>query len=407
MKGFTTKAIHGSIRKQDVHGTLRPAVYDNVAFEFPSALAMQQAFEGRRPAHSYSRISNPTVEEFEDRVRLLADAKGALAVASGMAAIANVILAIAEAGAHVVISKFLFGNTYSFFEQTLKPWGLQVSCVDMTNPAELEAALNEKTCAVFLESISNPQLQVADMRRVTRIAAAHDVPVILDGTVTTPFLFKSKDFGVAVEVISSTKSISGGATSMGGLIIDNGVFDWNKNPKVRPWAEKFGPMGLLVFLRREIYRNLGACLTPHNAYLQTLGLETLELRLGKSCANALQIARALEKIPQIKQVYYPGLESSPYHQIARSQFSNGYGSLLGFCLENRDACFALINKCTVVRRATNIHDNKTLIIHPASTIFCEYSPGDKAKMEVGENLIRLSVGIEDAADILEDLIAAI
>jgi len=407
VKGFSTKAIHGSIRKHDPHGTLRPAVYDSVAFEFQTALEMQQAFEGRRLAHSYSRISNPTVEEFEDRVRILAEAKGAIAVASGMAAIANVILAIAEAGTKVVTSKFLFGNTYSLFEQTLKPWGLQVSYVDMTNPAELEAAIDDKTRAVFLETITNPQLQVADMRTVTRIAQAKDVPVVVDGTVTTPYLFKSKEFGVAVEVISSTKGISGGATSVGGVVIDNGVFDWNKNPKVRPWAEKCGPMGLLVFLRREVYRNLGACLSPQNAYLHTLGLETLDLRLQKSCANALHIARSLENSPKIKRVHYPGLESSPHHKTARSQFTNGYGSLLGFCLESREACFDLMNKCKVVRRATNIHDNKTLIIHPASTIFCEYSAEEKAKMEVGENLLRLSVGIEDAEDILGDLTAPI
>jgi O-acetylhomoserine (thiol)-lyase len=407
VKGFATKAIHGSMRQKDPHGTLRPAVYDSVAFEFQTALEMQQAFEGRRLAHSYSRISNPTVAEFEDRVRLLADAKGAMAVSSGMAAIANVIMALAEAGTNVVTSKFLFGNTYSLFEQTLKPWGLHVSYVDMTNAAELEAALNEDTRAIFLETITNPQLQVADMAMVTRIANAHGVPVVVDGTVTTPFLFRSKDFGVAVEVISSTKGISGGATSVGGIIIDNGIFDWGKNPKVRPWAEKCGPMALLVFLRREVYRNLGACLSPQNAYLQTLGLETLDLRLHKSCSNALRIAQALAKCPTVKDVIYPGLETSPYHTVARSQFQNGFGSLLGFSLENRETCFALMNKCKVVRRATNIHDNKTLIIHPASTIFCEYSPDEKARMEVTENLLRLSVGIEDADDIVEDLTAAI
>ena len=407
MKGFSTKAIHGSLRKKDPHGSLRPAVYDSVAFEFGTAQEMQQAFEGRRLAHSYSRISNPTVEEFEDRVRLLAGATGAIAVASGMAAIANVILAIAEVGTNVVTSRFLFGNTYSLFEQTLKPWGLAVSYVDMTKPQELEAAINGQTRAVFLETITNPQLQVADIRQITRIAEAHGVPVVVDGTVTTPFLFKSREYGVAVEVISSTKSISGGATSVGGVVIENGVFDWRKHPKVRPWAEKCGPMGLLVFLRREIYRNLGACLSPHNAYLHTLGLETLDLRLQKSCVNALHIARSLERAPGIKQVHYPGLESSPCHDVACAQFPNGFGSLLGFRLENREACFALMNRCKVVRRATNIHDNKTLIIHPASTIFCEYSAAEKAQMEVGEDLLRLSVGIEDPEDILEDLTAAI
>jgi O-acetylhomoserine (thiol)-lyase len=406
MKGFTTKAIHGSLQKKDPHGSLRVPVYDSVAFEFEQAADMQQAFEGRRLAHSYTRISNPTVAEFEDRVRLLAEAAGVIAVSSGMAAIANVVLALAEAGSHVVTSKFLFGNTYSLFEQTLKPWGLAVSYVDMTDLAELKAALNEKTRAVFLETITNPQLQVADIRAVAQVARAHGVPVIVDGTMTTPWLFKSKDFGVAVEVISSTKCMSGGATSVGGLILDNGTFDWKQNPKVRPWVEKCGPLALLVFLRREIYRNLGACLAPHNAYLQIVGLETMALRMQKSCENARQIARWLSQSPKVSRVHYPGLESSPYYAIARSQFSGGFGSLLNFHLTSRKACFALMDQCQIVRRATNIHDNKTLILHPASTIFCEYSLAEKSHMEVTDDLLRLSVGIEDVEDIIEDLAQA-
>jgi len=272
MSGFATRAIHGSVRKRDPHGTLRPAIYDSVAFEFASAADMQLAFEGRRSAHSYSRISNPTVEEFEDRVRVLSEAAGVVAVSSGMAAIANVILALADSRSNIVASRFLFGNTFSLFEQTLRPWGLRVSFVDMTDLAEVEAAINDKTRAVFLESITNPQLQVADIPAIVNLARARSVPVVVDGTMTTPLLFRSKDAGVAVEVISSTKSISGGATSVGGVIIDNGVFDWKANPKLALWARKAGPMALVAFLRREIYRNLGACLAPQSAYLQTLGL---------------------------------------------------------------------------------------------------------------------------------------
>jgi O-acetylhomoserine (thiol)-lyase len=324
-----------------------------------------------------------------------------------MAAISNVILALAEAGTNVVTSRFLFGNTYSLFEQTLKPWGLEVLYVDMTQPVEVAAAINEKTRAVFLESITNPQLQVADIRTLTQIAQERGVPVVLDGTMTTPYLFKSKDFGVAVEVISSTKSISGGATSVGGLIIENGIFDWKKNPKVRSWAEKCGPMGLLVYLRREIYRNMGACLSARNAYLQTLGLETLDLRINKTCASALQIAQWLSKSPKVLGVGYPGLENSLCHGIAQSQFTNGFGSLLNFRLGSRKACFELMDRCKVIRRATNIHDNKTLILHPASTIFCEYSPEEKAKMQVTDDMLRLSIGIEDVEDILEDMSSAL
>jgi O-acetylhomoserine (thiol)-lyase len=407
MKRFSTKAIHGSLKKSDGHGTLRPAVYDSVAFEFASAADMQRAFEGRRLAHSYTRVSNPTVAEFEDRIRLLSDASGVLAVSSGMAAVANVVLALAHSGAHLVASKFLFGNTYSLLEQTLKPWGLQVTYVDMTRPADIEAAIGDSTRLVFLETITNPQLQVADIRTVVDVATRRGVPVVADGTMTTPALFKSKDFGVAVEVLSSTKAISGGATSMGGLIIDNGTFDWRQNRKLQPWAKQCGPMALLTYLRREVYRNLGACLAPHNAYLQALGLETLELRMRRGCDNALHVARWLEQSAKVKHVHYPGLESSPYHAVASGQFSGGYGSVLTFRLASREACFALVDQCQVIRRATNLHDNKTLVLHPASTIFCEYSAEEKAEMEVGDDMLRLALGIEDPQDVVDDLAAAL
>jgi O-acetylhomoserine (thiol)-lyase len=191
------------------------------------------------------------------------------------------------------------------------------------------------------------------------------------------------------------------------VILDNGTFDWKTSPKVAPWAKKYGPMALIALLRREVYRNLGACLAPHNASLQILGLETLELRLKKSCENALHVARWLVRSPKVRSVAYPGLESSPGHATAKAQFSGGFGSLLTFSLASREACFALVDACKLVRRATNVHDNKTLIIHPASTIYCEYSPEQKAAMGVGDDMLRLSLGIEDPNDILEDLASAL
>ncbi len=278
MSGFATKAIHGAVLKRDPHGTLRPPLYDNVAFEFSSAHDIQLAFEGRKSAHSYSRISNPTVEELEQRVKSLADALGVIAVSSGMAAISNVLLALAESGTNIVTTRWVFGNTYSLFEHTFKPWGLNVTYIDMADVRALASAINDRTRAVFLEVITNPQLQVVDIAEIARIAHERGVPVVLDGTLTTPYLFRSKNYGVDVEVISSTKYISGGATSVGGLILDYGIFDWRKNPKLETTAKKFGPGALLTALRREVYRNTGACLSPHNAFLQTLGLETLSLR---------------------------------------------------------------------------------------------------------------------------------
>ena len=378
-------------------------MYDNVAFEFESAKDIQLAFEGRKAAHSYSRISNPTVQDFEERVRILSDAAGVLAVSSGMAAISNVLMALAGTGDNVVASPFLFGNTFSLFEHTLKPWGLSVAYADMTDLKRVDAAINGKTRAVFLETITNPQLQVADMKAVAALAHGRGVPVIVDGTVTTPFLFKSKDFGVDIEVISSTKYMSGGATSLGGVILDNGIFDWKKVPRLATWSEKYGPQAFLVSLRREVYRNLGACLSPHNAYLQSLGLETLALRIGRSCENALRLARYLKSHAKVVGVNYPGLEGTPFHEIAAAQFPLGAGGILTFQLKAREECFRFMDRLKLVRRATNINDNKTLILHPSSTIYCEYTPEEKEKMGVGDNLIRLSVGIEDVEDLLGDL----
>lgn len=404
MKGFTTRAVHGQPVKPDTHGTLRMPVYDNVTFEHPTAEDMQAAFEGRRAAHSYSRISNPTIEDYEQRVRLLCDARGVIAVSSGMAAISNLMLALCESGSNIVTTRSLFGNTYSLFESTLRPWGLDINYVDLSDREALASAIDSNTHAVFLETITNPQLQVFDIAAIAEVAHARQVPLVVDGTVTSPYLFRSKDFGVDVEIMASTKYISGGGTSVGGLIIDNGIFNWRHNPKIAPWVAKYKADALLLWLRSEVYRNLGSCLSPHNAYLQSLGLETLSLRARRSCESTLAIARHLEsRSGLVRRVNYPGLPSSQYHETARRQFPNGFGGILTFELASKQQCFEFMNSLRLVRRATNINDNKTLVIHPASTIYCEYSPVEKEDMQVSESMLRLSVGIEDAEDIIEDL----
>ena len=403
MRGFSSKAIHCEAVKKDAHGALRMPLYENVAFEFENARAIQFAFEGRSLGHSYTRISNPTVEDLEQRIRLLTGALGVVAVSSGMAAIAEVVLVLAEAGANIISTKYLFGNTYSLFEHTLKPWGLEVNYLDLTHPQNLEKAINAKTRAIFLESITNPQLQVVDIEKISKIAAAAHIPVVLDGTVTTPYLFRSKDFGVAVEVLSSTKYISGGATTVGGLIIDNGNQDWSQCPRLQKAAQKYGPHALLAHLRREAHRNLGSCMTPHNAYMQSLGLETLALRIDRSCENTLALAQFLALRREVKAVNYPGLETSPYHALARAQFGEKFGGILTFMLQDREQCYKLMDSLTLIRRATNINDNKTLILHPASTIFCEYGVEEKEALGVPANMLRLTVGIEDLDDIIDDL----
>ncbi len=403
MKGFSTRAIHGVRLKKDVHGSLRVPVYDSVAFEQESAEDIHQAFAGLKSSHTYSRISNPTVEDLEQRIRLLSDSTAVLAVSSGMAAISNVILALAEAGTNIVTTRHLFGNTLSLFERTLGPWGLEVRYVSMTDTSQIEKAIDRNTRAVFLESITNPQLEVADFAAVSTITSAHSIPLVVDNTVTTPYLFKTRDYGINIELLSSTKYISGGATSVGGLIIDNGNFDWSKSPRLEPWAKKMGPFALLGSLRREVYRNVGACMAPHHAYLQSLGLETMDLRIEKSCANALNLAQFLQDHKKVEKVNYPGLPGSPFHQLARQQFNNRFGGILTFYLNSQEECFKLIDSVQLIRRSTNVNDNKTLILHPASTIFCEYPQEKNSSNGVTPAMIRLSVGIEDIDDLQEDL----
>jgi len=366
-------------------------VYDNVTFEFNSAEELELAFQGRRPSHMYSRISNPTVGHFEQQVKVITDAAGVVALSSGMAAISNTILAIARTGDNIITSKHLFGNTYSLFEQTLKDWGLETRYADLTKPQEVARLIDGKTRAVFLETITNPQLDVADLQALSEVARLRHIMIIADTTMTPPYLFSAREFGVDIEVISSTKWISGGATSVGGLIVDLGTYNWKRNDKLQKDAVKYGPFAFINRLRREVYRNIGACMSPHHAYMQSLGLETLPLRLDVACANTGKIAEFLQNNAAVKSVSYPGLKSSPYYETARKQFGDKPGAVLTFDLDTKEKCFVFLNSIKLLRRATNIQDNRTLILHPASTIFCEYDADLKNEMGVRETLIRLSV----------------
>jgi len=407
MPGITTRAIHTRFAKKDPHGSLHMPVYDSASFEFDSAADLENAFTGRKFSHMYSRISNPTIEHFENKVLAITEAFGVLSVSSGMAAISNLILTIAGSGDSIITTKRLFGNTYSLFERTLKPWGLTVKYADLNKLETLENLFDKTTRAIFLETITNPQLEVADIEKLAAIAKRHKILVVVDTTITPLFFLNAKSLGIDIEVLSSTKYISGGATSVGGVIVDYGTYDWKNNPKLADDAQKFGEAALIAKLRKEVYRNLGACLSPHNAYLQSLGLETMVLRAEASCANTLAIAEYLHKNQKIASVNYPGLKDSPYYQIARKQFGHRCGALLTFDLNSKEECFRFMDKLQFIRRATNLNDNKTLILHPASTIFCEYDARLKAEMGIRETMMRLAVGIEDGEDLIADISQAL
>lgn len=403
MQGFTTRAIHAGSRREVGHGALRVPVYDSVAFEQESGRDIELAFAGKKPAHLYSRITNPTIEDLEHKIQQLAGGRAAIAVASGMAAISNVILTLAGTGSNIVTSPNIFGNTLSLFEKTLKPWGLEIRLVSMLDPAQVAEAIDQRTSAVFMESMTNPQLEVADCQAISKVTRAKNVPLLVDNTVMTPYLFNCREAGVDVEILSSTKYISGGASSVGGLIIDTGNFDWKKSPRLHEWHRTAGPFALIAALRREIYRNIGACMAPHNAYLQSLGIETMALRIDKSCQNAMKLAHFLTDKPAICSVSYPGLPQASAHPMAKQQFNDKFGGLLTFDLESKEACFTFMDAMKVIRRATNINDNKTLILHPASTIFSEFPEARRTELGVRSTMLRLSVGIEDIEDLEEDL----
>ena len=400
--GFDTRAIHCDITKKDVHGAIKYPIYAGVAFHFKSAEELEDAFAYRKPAHAYSRVTNPTVELFEHKMNSLENGRGALAVASGMAAISNVFLNLVRRDENIVSTNSLFGNTYSFFKNTLKNFGIETRFVNIHDLAQVRDAIDSKTRTVFLETISNPKMSVPDIGEIAEISHKKGVAVVVDGTVTTPYLFNGKDFGVDVTVHSSTKLISGGATSIGGVIVDLGNCTWSGYPSLENY-QKMGGMAFLVRLRKEVYRDIGACMAPQAAYLHSLGLETLSLRVEKVCQNTQKIAEYLNENSKTKSVNYPGLADSSFHHLAQKQFNQLFGGVLSFELADKPTCFRFLNQLKIVKRATNLGDNTSLILHPASTIFHEYTQQEKEVMGVTEGLIRLSVGIENVEDLIGDI----
>lgn len=407
MKSPITKLLHTDYAQPDAYNALSMPVYNCAAYEFESAEQMELAFTGKTSDFAYSRISNPTVQYFEDRVKSITEATSVTALNSGMAAISNAIITIAKSGSNIVTSRHLFGNTYSFFASTMAAFGVEVRFCDLTNTEETEAQIDKNTCALFLEIITNPQMEVADLKVLSGICKAKNIPFVADTTIIPFTIFKAKDFGVDIEIVSSTKYISGGATSLGGLILDYGTFNWISSPKLHVLAKEFGSLAFTVKLKKEIHRNMGAYMTPQVAYMQTLGLETMDLRYAKATKTCFELVSNICNIPQISSVNYNGLTTNRFHDLAVSQFGATPGAMFTFNLNSREACFSFLNKLKLIKRATNLFDNKTLAIHPASTIFGNFTAEVRKSMNVSDNTIRISVGLEDTADLFEDFLQAL
>ena len=381
-----TIAINTPFVRRDVYGSLAVPIYSNVSFEFEDAQEMSDAFCNRIKAPDYARISNPTVTQFEQRVKALTNAAHVTAFSSGMAAISTSLLAVAASGKNIVTSHHLFGNTLALISGTFLRLGVKPRLRDLTNLETLEAAIDEQTCCVYLEIVTNPQLEVADLKAIAEIAHRKNVPVIADSTVITFTANNLKDLGVDIEVVSSTKYISGGGTSLGGLIIDYGTF---------PQINKRIKYDLLI--------NLGVYMSPNTAYMQTLGLETLDVRYQRQAANALSLAKSLTEIPEIKRVNYIGLPDNPFYALAQRQFGKTAGAMLTIDLESKEQCFRFLNRLRLIHRATNLFDNRTLAIHPASTIFGLFPERQLQIIDVRQTTIRLSVGLEAPEDLLDDI----
>ncbi len=403
MKGFTTKAIHQKFPKKDPNGSLQIPIYDSVAFEFDNSNDIELAFLGKKPYHTYSRMSNPTLEYFEQKIRALTNSLGVVSFSSGMAAISNLFLTVLSSGDNVITSNHLFGNTVSLLEKSLKPWGLDVKYGDLNDPESIVKLIDDKTRLIYFETITNPQLEIVDIEKITKIAKEHNILVAVDSTLTPLYFCDFKKLGVNIEVISSTKYISCGATTLGGVIIDHGNFNWKVYPKLCEDWTKFGPFTFINRLKKEIYRNFGACLSPHNAFLQSVGLETLALRIERSNENAIKVAQHLNKLDKIHNVNYPGLPNNKFNGLAVKQFGNLFGGLITFELTSKAECYKFMDSLQIIRRATNLNDNKTLIIHPSSTIFSDFDSDKKISMDVKDTMLRLSIGIEDSEDIIDDI----
>ncbi|KAA9019989.1 O-acetylhomoserine aminocarboxypropyltransferase/cysteine synthase family protein [Niallia endozanthoxylica] len=414
-----TLSVHGGLQPDPTTGARAVPIYQNNAYQFKNTEHAANLFALAEPGYIYTRIHNPTVTVFEERVALLEGGIGALAVSSGMAAITLAILNIAEAGDEIVAASNLYGGTYNLFAVTLPKYGINVTFVNPDDPENFRSAITEKTKAVFAETIGNPSLKVLDIEKVAGIAHEAGVPLIIDNTFATPYLCRPIEFGADIVVHSATKWLLGNGTTTGGIIVDAGKFDWN-SPKfpgfTEPdesyhglvYAQAVGAAAYITKARVQLLRDMGPALSPQNAFQFVLGLETLHVRMKEHVANAVKVAQYLEKHPAVSWVIYPGSDNSPDKALVEKYLPKGAGSIIIFGIKGgREAGAKLINNIEIFAHVANVGDAKSLIIHPASTTHQQLDAEGLVAAGVSEDLIRLSVGIENVEDLIEDLEQAI
>ena len=403
--GFNTTLLHAGVDKEGLGATL-PPIYQNTAFEQASAADLEGIFNNRKPGFCYTRVGNPTISVFEKRITKIENGLASVAASSGMAALTNAFLNILTSGDEIISSASLYGGTIDLFHD-FEAFGIKTNLVENNNWEQIEAAFTDRTRLVFAETIGNPGLDVTDVRKLADIAHAHGVPLIIDNTTSTPYLIKVLEHGADIVVNSSSKYVNGSSNSISGIITDGGKFKWDfeKFACLKDY-KKYGPMCYIAKLRNGYYRNSGACLVPFAAYLNCLGLETLGLRMERHCKNASELASWLEDAYPEAKVNFPGLKSSPWHKIAEGELNNGYGAILTLRLGSKEQAFKFIDSLDIAYKVSNIGDSKTLVIHPASTISLHSTDAEKEAAGVYNDLIRVSVGIEDIEDLKADFDAA-
>jgi len=414
--GFRTDtvALHGGQEPDSTTLARAVPIYQTTSYVFRDSDHAANLFALKEPGNIYTRIMNPTSDVFEQRLAQLDGGVGALAVASGQSAITLSILNIARSGDEIVSATSLYGGTYNLFKYTFEKLGIKVHFVDPSDPENFRRAVNDKTRAVFLESIGNPKLDVVDFEAISRVAHEEGLPVIVDNTVT-PILFRPFDHGSDIIVYSATKFIGGHGTSIGGAIVDSGRFDWSSgrfpeftepDPSYHGlvYTEALGELAYILKARIQLLRDIGPALSPFNSFLFLQGLETLPLRIRKHCENALEIASRLKGHPQVGWVTYPGLEDHPTHANARRYLTGGYGAIIGFGVNGGyEAGVRFIDSLKLWSHLANIGDAKSLVIHPASTTHQQLTAEERLSTGVTDDFVRLSVGIEDVEDIWEDI----
>lgn len=413
---FDTLQLHAGQTVDPTTKSRAVPIYQTTSYVFDNVGHAENLFALKEFGNIYTRLMNPTTDVLEQRVAALEGGVGALAVASGSAAITYAILNIAGVGDEIVSASTLYGGTFNLFSYTLPKLGVKTVFVDPDDPNNFKLAITEKTKAIYVETIGNPRINVIDFEAVAKIAHDAGVPLIVDNTFGTPYLIKPIEFGADIVVHSATKFIGGHGTSIGGIIVDSGKFDWKANDKFPgltdpdpsyngiSYADSFGALAYILKARVQLLRDTGAAISPFNSFLLIQGLETLSLRVQRHVENAQKIAEFLENHPLVKWVNFPGLKSSPYHALANKYLKKGSGSIFTFGIVGGvEAGKKFIEALEIFSLLANVADAKSLVIHPASTTHAQLSANDLVKAGVTPEMIRLSIGLEDVEDLIFDL----